>query len=314
MPEVLARLLILLWPLIAGFGYLVLHRTENVWLRPLVEALQHPHGSWIKRLVFKAASFLAKSVLYVERQVRASLSHAAAASLGLITGWLNSLAALAHYGFAEVEHLGNDVADALGYLVHHRIPAMIHAIAHPIDVRARAALGLSHRSISLIRELDHRLSRGIDRLRHEIASVILARLHGIDRLLRDTVLPRVRATERAIGGVIARDIPGLRAGERALEREALDLRARIGRIEKALGLGLLAGVVYKILARVAPWLFCRNVNQLGRAACGLDSSALNGLLGLLLGLAAIEDLETLARFTIAIEDEVAKEVKSLLNA
>src|SRR5438876_4739136 len=109
-------------------------------------------------------------------------------------------------------------------------------------------------------------------------------LHDTARHVRDSDIPRLRPAERSIARVITRDIPALRRRERALEREVYgDLRARIGRIERALGLGIFAAVVYKILVKVAPWLFCRNVNKVGRAVCGLNPDTLNSLLALTLG-------------------------------
>src|SRR5205809_138228 len=39
--------------MIAAVGAYLLYRTETMWLRPLVLALQHPHGSWWKRVVLK---------------------------------------------------------------------------------------------------------------------------------------------------------------------------------------------------------------------------------------------------------------------
>src|SRR5207302_8876107 len=93
-----------------------------------------------------------------------------------------------------------------------------------------------------------------------------------------------------------------------------DLRARHGRIEKAHGLVIFAAVVYKVLARVAPWLFCRNVNKLGRAVCGMNESSINALLAALIGALALTDLRTLLRLMEATEEEAAAELKRLLSA
>ena len=80
------------------------------------------------------------------------------------------------------------------------------------------------------------------------------------------------------------------------------------------GLGVLAAVVYKVLARVAPWLFCRNVNKVGRAVCGLNPETLNSLLALALGTLVITDLRSLVQAAEAIESEITGEIKNILNA
>jgi len=266
--------------MVAAFGAFLLLRTETMWLRPLVQALQHPHGSWWKRVVLKPLAVVAEATLYVEKHVRLALSHFASGSLHMLTRWFHGLAASVHHLVKEIGDFADDLARAISVLIHHKIPAIVHRITAPIDARARAALRVAHRSISLIRELDHRVARW---------------LHGIDRLLRDTVIPRIRHAERAIARVITRDLPALRRRERALEREVIGLRSRIGRIEKALGLGIFAALVYKVLARVAPWLFCRNWKVLGRAVCGMRPDSLANLLALLLGAWALSDLRRTAR-------------------
>jgi len=286
--------------MIAALGAFLLLRTETMWLRPLVQALQHPHGSWWKRVVLKPLAVVASATLYVEKHVRLALSHFAVGSLHLLTRWFNGLASSSHFLVKEIGDFADSLADSVSILIHHKIPAIAHRIVAPVDARARAALRLAHRSISLIRGLDARLSRW---------------LHGIDRLVRDSVIPRLRHAERSIARVITRDIPALRRRERALEREVYgDLRARIGRIEKALGLGIFAALVYKILAKVAPWLFCRNVNKLGRVVCGLNPDTMNALVAALLGTLALRDLRTLAQFAESVEEEVAQEIKRLLSA
>src|SRR5205809_138230 len=190
-----------------------------------------------------------------------------------------------------------------------RLPALSHR--DDVAAPARARLATSARLMVEARCPKAARSRTFRELDHRMARL----LHGIDRLLRGTIIPRIRRAERSLAHVITRDIPALRRRERALEREVYgDLRARIGRIEKALGLGIFAAIVYKILAKVAPWLFCRNVNKVGRAVCGLNPDTLNSLLALTLGTLVITDLRSLVQAAEAIEGEITGEIKSILNA
>ena len=65
---------------------------------------------------------------------------------------------------------------------------------------------------------------------------------------------------------------------------------------------------------MAPWLFCRNVNKVGRAVCGLNPETLNSLLALALGTLVITDLRSLVQAAEAIESEITGEIKNILNA
>jgi hypothetical protein len=301
--------------LLAAVAALALAQTENQWLRPLVEGLAHPRGSFLKRTAMKAAGLIVGGLLYVEKHVRSVLSRFANASLHVITRWLNAMTGLWHGIANEFAQITDDVADALTYLRHNVIPHLIHAAVAPVNALAHKAEADARRSISLVRKAERDFTRGIDRLEHALKTWALRRFHGIDRLLREHVLPGLHSVERTLGRVVSRDIPALRRREAALEREVYgDLRARVGRIEKALGLGVFAALVYRILARVAPWIFCRNVNKLGRAVCSLDDAAMQALLAGLLGAVAIEDLQQLARFEAAIAKDVAAAVREVLSA
>ena len=300
MPIVFGGVLISFLVLFGVLGLIALHRASLPLVRGLFGGWAEQRGfrRWFLRAIGLDA--LANAIAWVVHRVRQAVANAAAANLDAVTLWLRGLTGVAHYTYKELGDGWDHVADSIGALVHHTVPTLIHKITAPIDARARAALHTAYRSISLIRELDHRMAR---------------LLHGIDRLLRDTVIPRIRSTERSLGHVITRDIPALRRREAALEREVYgDLRARLGRIEKALGLGVLAAVVYKVLARVAPWLFCRNVNKVGRAVCGLNPETLNSLLALALGTLVITDLRSLVQAAEAIEGEITGEIKNILNA
>src|SRR5437660_1612219 len=112
---------------LAAITALALAQTENIWLRPLLEALSHPRGSFFKKLAFRAAGYIVSGVLYVEKHVRAALSHFAVGSLHLLTRWLNGLTHLWTGIAHEFEVLAGDVADALGHLRHVTIPHLIHA-------------------------------------------------------------------------------------------------------------------------------------------------------------------------------------------
>jgi hypothetical protein len=266
--------------MIAAFGAFLLLRTETMWLRPLVQALQHPHGAWWKRVVLKPLAVVAAATLYVEKQVRLALSHFASASLHMLTRWFNGLASSIHHTYKELSELAPDWAGAFGHFRHHTMPREINRKVIPVKVAAAHAGALAGRVGARERANNRRLTRGIDRLKRE-TGLLAGILLGIDILVWGRHARRHHADH-------ARVLP---RHERALRNHA----TRLKRIERALGLGVLAALVYKVLARVAPWLFCRNWKVLGRAVCGMNPNALNSLIGLLLGVFALSDLRRTAR-------------------
>src|SRR5205085_276833 len=145
---------------------------------------------------------------------------------------------------------------------------------------AREAERTAHRSISLIHAAERDFTRGIDRLGHRLEAFVLRQVHGIDRLIRDHALPRLRVVEHDVAVTIPAELGRV--------------DARLKRLEKLIGLGVIGALVFRILAKVAPWIFCRNVKKVANTVCGLNPNELNTLLGLLAGAFAIADIGTLA--------------------
>jgi hypothetical protein len=283
----------------AAVGAFILYRTETMWLRPLVLALQHPHGSWWKRLLLKSASAVAVATLYVEKHVRLALSQFAAGGLHLLTRAFAGLASCFHYTYRELGLVAHDIADALAYLRHHTIPRLIHAATAPIAKVAHDAYAAALDAERFAKALEKRFLRGIDRLRVSLEAWVLTRLHGIDRLI-GRLASRVKAVEHAITVTIPHELGAI--------------RVRLTRLEKLLGIGALTAAIIRVLARRFPWLFCRNVGTVGRAICGMNPNQLNALLAALLGVLAVEDIRTLARYGEAVERELAEEVRRLTSA
>jgi hypothetical protein len=264
----------------AAVGAFILYRTEAMWLRPLVLALQHPHGSWWKRLLLKGAAAVAVATLYVEKHVRLALSEFAAGGLHMLTRGFAGLAACFHFTYRELGLVAHDIADALAYLRHHTIPHLIHAAVAPVARLAHSAYAEALAAERFAKALEKRFLRGIDRLRKSLEAWTLTRLHGIDRLI-GRLASRVRAAEHAITVTIPHELGAI--------------RLRLTRLEKLLGIGALTAAIIRVLARRFPWLFCRNVNALGRAICGMNPDALNSLIGLLIGVFVFSDLRRSAR-------------------
>jgi hypothetical protein len=289
--------------------------TLNEWLRPILNSLTHPK-SLTGKLILKATplGFVVGAVRFMEHRVRSFISHSAGAKLPALTRWLGALAGVTALASREIAALSEDVYHGIDDLIHHRIPRTIRQETKPIDARSKAAQRTAERSISLTNRNARRTRKDISLIAGGLAA-LAARVHrGIDKLLKEQVIPRLRRAERDIATVKGHAIPDLRARQKALENEVnSNVKTRLKRLERWLGVGAIVGVVLRVLARRFPWLFCRNVARLGRTVCALDSTTMNGIIGLLLGTIALRDLRTLAQYAEAIEREMAEEVRRLVG-
>lgn len=297
----------------ARFLVIALVATEPLWLRSLLNALSHPSGGFFKRTVFKALGLVVKGVLYVERIVLGAVSGAAAAGLGLVTRWLNGLSTLALHTFKELGEIAWDTANSLSVLRHQTMPKYVGAKVAPVRAQAAGAAVLGRRSISLGRKNERDFTRGIDRLKKLVLPLALG-FAGIDAFVKGRHAARHHADHtHTIPHIRDVDIPRARAKDRAHDKTLTEHGTRLKRLERALGLGILAGLVVRTLAKVAPWLFCRNWKKIGRAVCGLSPGRVDALLALMLGVLAIRDIRTLARFAEAVEEDAARGIAALVG-
>jgi len=286
--------------LFAALGVLSVHHSNSMWLQPLLERLAHPKGNIFRRAILLPIAAGAAAVIKLLNYMRSVMSHWARGSLSAVTRFVHGLTNLAHLSYETTLTLANDTLHALSYLRHHTIPYLIHAAVAPVRALAHHAYAEALAAERFAHAAEKRLLHGIDRLRKSLEAWTLRQLHGIDRLIRERVLPGLRAVEREVAITIPNEL-------------ALD-RARLKRLEKLLGLGVIAGVVYKVLARVAPWIFCRNVKKVGNTVCGMNPNELSTLLQLLVGAFVIADLRQLTEFALSVEEDAAATVKDLLGA
>jgi hypothetical protein len=313
-PLVVAGLGVSLLLLMSAFGYLTLHQTAVSLVRAIFGGWADKKG--FRKWFFKAIGLnaLAKALDYCLARVRSAISHMAAVHLPHITAFFNGMKQLQHETYRELGAIAHDAATGYDWIVRHTLPGQIAKRTIPIKAQATAA-GAAAAGALAGQKADRRITfKGIDKLRKEmglLAGIVL----GIDVLVKRGTGAKRHHFDHT------HTIPNTAAGAAAagalaesLAKEVAKTKSRLRQIEKALGLGVFAALVYRILARVAPWLFCRNVKKLGNLACGLRPDTMTALTTLLLGTLAISNLETLARFTVAIEEEVTSEVKDLLGA
>jgi hypothetical protein len=281
-----------------------LHHTSTVWLRSTLNGLAHPRGGFLRRAAFGPLTLLGRGVLRVEHYARAGISHWTSASSHVLANWLIGLRIVWHGLISEVEAIPHDVADALGYMRHRTIPHLINISLWPVRKLAHEAHRLAHAANAYAHHEAHRIWRGIDHLEHRLTARFTKLYHGIDQFVHHTVWPRVRADERRIAGVISRDLPRIRAEEKALSN-------RLSRLEKALGLGALTALLVRVLARRFPWLFCRNVTNVGKRVCGLDPSMIGDAFGLLVTAEMLTNFPELVRILQGVTRETTEAIKDL---
>jgi hypothetical protein len=313
MPLVAGGLLISVLLLLQVFGLIALHRSSLPLVRGLLGGFAEQKGfrKWFFHAIGLTA--LVNAVAWVVHRVRQAIANAALPNLGAATLWLQSYGNIAHWTYKEIGDGWAHYAESWALFRHHTFPHALKAAVLPATVGARHAGQLAGRSISLGNATRIRLGRSIDRLKKE-TGLLAGILLGIDILVKGSHAHRHHTDHTRVVPKAASDAAHAGALAGRLEIDLEQAKARLKRLEKALGLGVFAAVVYRILARVAPWLFCRNVKKLGNLACGLNPSTMTALEALLLGTLGIASLEDLAKFAIAIEEEVASEVKLLLSA
>lgn len=199
------------------------------------------------------------------------VSRLAGASIRALADWFGHLERLVADAAHGVSSLAETVADAFEHAFTTTIPHMIRtAVRHEGHLRRIA---------------DEQLRR-------------YAR--GIDRLLRDHVLPRLRAAERAITVTIPRELGRIRAREKAIAgRIPRALKHRLTRLEKITTGAAIMAVVWRALYKRFGWLACRRLTArktgLFSRLCGLDPTMMESLLSSALVVLSLVELRALAR-------------------
>lgn len=291
MPLVLVPLV----PLLVGLFLYAALKSYQMTNRAQLGATASSRPSFLKTSAFLYKASGLKWVLHVTHVQQAVTSRFALAHFPLLTRFLHGHTDRVNAQAREMGAISHDTADALSTLRHRTMPRAINAKVAPVRSQAAAAQRTARRSISLTRRETGARRRSIDRINRKLGP-IAGLLLGADLFVFGRhAHTHHRHHTRDIPRIRDRDIPRLRARDRVHNREIARTKSRVRRLEKALGLGLLAGIVYRVLARVAPWLFCRNWKRLGRAVCGMNPNALTSLIGLLLGAFALSDLRRTAR-------------------
>jgi hypothetical protein len=308
------RLLVPLWNYVRAFAVLALAAILPMLVRPMLKSLAHPRGGIVTRIAASPIRTLARGLLWIERQTSAALAGFAAGSLAVIAGWLIDASWLARETYKEFNAQARDTLEAFGILRTETLPRVAKSAAAPALARAKGAERLGRTSISLGKTMRVRFGRSISLITKRLGALALV-VAGIDVLVKGRNAARHhRDHARDIPQIRDRDIPRAKAKDRAHDQTLARHGTRLGRLEKALGLGVLTGVVLRVLAKRFPWLWCRNLPKVANALCSLNPLKLNLLLGLLTGTLLIRDIRTVASYAESVTEQVGRGIVGLLSA
>lgn len=254
------------WVFAAAFGLLVLHRTSDVWVRSLVNSLAHPHGHFLKRIVFRAAGAIAGGVLAIVHRVTSDISIAANATMYPLARWFLGQAVLAEGVALEIARGAEATAAAIARLRHVRIPALIAAAVAVVATR------VGHIATHVGR-IDARERAHWERLRR-----------GIDRLRKAWPLPFAAA----LGVLLHKVIPAIRGRIEAHGR-------RLTKLEKITAAAAVWAVVLARILKRWPFMRCGKVKRVGNLICGLNSDLLESLIADVLLIAGAISVVAFAR-------------------
>lgn len=166
---------------------------------------------------------------------------------------------------SAVRELAEGTDQALGYLVRHKIAAMIAAVFGPL---AATVYALRKQVAALVAEGVHVIEQAPKVITNETTKV-------------ETKVVRITKTiVEATAGAVAGELPALRRRVREAENEATEAFKTAERLAQRVGAGAIVGTVAAaIFARLGlGWLKCSNVERAGKQLCGLDRGLLESLL------------------------------------
>jgi hypothetical protein len=254
--------------------------------------------------------FLAGAITAIDSEINAVLS---AAVLNTQHAWekiLNITATLLHDTFRNVAEMGEAVERAFRHATTILLPSKILERTIPLT---KSIAGLRREVADLVKSGVHATNTITHVVTHDIPTVI-TKVERVTIATTKTVVetsPRIAtkvATEVAEAPTVAlraatHAIAGVLPRVDTLDREFPSLKKWVERHTKDLTIaGLASLLIGGVLAKVGMnWLRCANVGKAGRAICGMNTNALEALLG---GLIAIFGTIGLVTFAKDVQDVV----------
>src|SRR6266516_3096310 len=241
MPVVAGGLLISIILLLQVVGLISLHKTALPLVRGLLGGWAEQKG--FRRWFLKAigAFALANAIEWVVHRVRQAVARAAASNLDAVTLYLHDASVIAHWTYKELGAITPSWADSFGLFRHHTLPRIVKGEVAPTKAIATSAAHTAGRSISLGNATRIRHGRSIDRLKRQMG-LLAGILLGIDILVKGSHARPHHADHTVALPKAASDAAHANTLAGRLADELADAKARLKRIERALGLGVLAAL------------------------------------------------------------------------
>jgi hypothetical protein len=275
-------------PLVIPFGVVLiglvllgLALTVKIWANAMIRVVAaHPHGG-IKRIITLPLRLIDRVVTPGINYVTHELTKAASHYMHPLAHWFNALADWSLANAVAVGLFAERTALAFERLTTVVLPREIGKATRPISRKAQAAWAAAAAAAAALAHY-RRVTN------HLIHGQLLPQLHRLAHAL-DVTIPH------ALGDIRAR----VRDVETQLSKPS---RAWLRRLAGLLWASYLLGLLLRTLARRFPWLFCRQVQGVGKRICSLDSGLLQSLLADTLVIAGL----------ISVVD-FAKEVESFMD-
>lgn len=163
-----------------------------------------------------------------------------------------------------VADLAEGVEQSIAHLVERKIPGLVHS----------ALSGVRRELDTLEAEVDallHRVDPRIGQALRSAEQAVSTAESSAAKIAHEVEVGIPHAVEAAIAGTLPRI--------RDLERDAAELKARLGKVARTLTPAGIVGLVAAALASLKlGWLKCSNVERTAKHICGMDEGLLTSLL------------------------------------
>lgn len=209
---------------------------------------------------------IANAIESIDHQVEQALASGLAGAETAVGKWWYYTKEVADYLMESLAYFGASTLDGFANLVHATIPHIAVNVARP-------AIEGFGRVTKVIRTTDTQLrslvTRYVKAIEAQIARDFGNAWRGIDYLKKAAIPELWRVTH------------GLEADVGHLEQQVgRVIPARLTRLEKWLGAGVIGGAAIAAITRVFPYWQCSSVKRLNRLVCRSPLGALDDLLGL----------------------------------
>lgn len=331
-----APLLIPIAILLTILLYLALQKATDAWLKPLLQWIFAPRQAFWKRVLLWPVQEIGKGLVGVIHWVKVHLGAAFYLAASKVGRWLHALAWVTELPDLAFERLAKTTLDAFTYIRNVAIPQLVDAAVRPVRQTANTAKAEADAALSTLTGISTEVAAGLRSLPWGVPGGITNRFaaffnafeHIWDQVFKH-IIPRLDLIQYTTLPRIAGDVADIFDDLYKTGRNSLpNIRRRLANLEgdfagifsnplawlEALLLGTAGlAMLARVLAKVAPELFCRNTTKAARALCAADPTAFDGLLELLVAGAILANFHDYVRLMQGVTAETTSGIKTILE-